>query len=232
MKKDLAGAAILFDLDGTLVDTAEDLTSAMNHALGEAGLSAVPSGAVRGLVGRGGKVMLAHGFALAAGRAPAAAELEEGLDRFLAFYRANIAVHSKPFDGVVGLLESLRARGGAIAICTNKYESLSRLLIERLGISGLFDAIVGADTAHARKPDPAPALLCLEKTGARRGVFIGDSDTDIKTANAARMPCLIAEFGYGPLSLRERVRAFFTDYDAVEDLIDGALEDARGEPWA
>ncbi len=224
MRNDLADSAILFDLDGTLLDTADDLRAAVNHALGEAGFPPAPAGAVRSLVGRGAKVMLAHGFEHAAGRAASDEELDQGVKNFLDYYRANIAVHSKPFDGVIDLVKALRARGAGVAICTNKFESLSRLLLEKLDIAGLFDAIVGADTAAARKPDPAPALLCMEKTGARRAVFIGDSDTDIKTAIAADLPCLIAEFGYGPLTLRARASAFFTHYNAVESLIDDALK--------
>ncbi len=223
MAGDLSGTAIVFDLDGTLVDTADDLAASMNHVLTGAGYAPAPPGSVRHLVGRGAKRMLGRGYEIAAGRAASQAELEAGLNDFLDHYAANIAVHSRPFDGVIAAIGRLRARGAGTAICTNKRESLSRLLTDALGITPLFDVIVGADTTMARKPDPAPVRLCLEKTAARRGVLIGDSDTDIKAATAAGLPSLIAEFGYGPLDLRAQATATFADYGALEELIDEVL---------
>lgn len=223
MAQDLSGTAIIFDLDGTLIDTAEDLAASMNHALAQAGVDAVAAPEVRHLVGRGARRMLARGYEIAAGRAATDAELEVGLKALLDHYAAHIAVHSRPFDGAVAAIERLRARGAGVAICTNKREAMSRLLIDALGLAALFDAIVGADTAAAPKPDPAPVKLCLERIGVRRAVFIGDSDTDILAARAAGLPCLVAAFGYGPLTLGEDAAAVFDDYRAVEGLIEEAL---------
>lgn len=223
MAKDLTGAAVLFDLDGTLVDTADDLAASTNHALSRAGLGPVRPHEVRHLVGHGARSMLARGFEISAGRPASESELEAGLHVFLDHYASNIAVHSRPFEAAVETIERLRARGAGIAICTNKREAISRLLIETLRMTNLFDAIVGADTAAAPKPDAAPVRLCLEKTQARRGVFVGDSDTDIKAARAAGLSCLIAEFGYGPLALRNEAAAAFAHYNALEALIDETL---------
>ena len=197
----LDGAAVLFDLDGTLVDTAEDLAASMNEALRSFDLAPVPCANVRDLVGHGARAMLVRGFEISSGRTASENELDEALVRFLAHYEDNIAAHSKPFAGVIEMIETLRASGASIAICTNKREHLSRRLIEELGITPLFDAIVGADTTAAAKPDPAPVYFCLDRTGAERAVFIGDSDTDIRAARAAVVPCFIADFGYGPLTL-------------------------------
>lgn len=223
MGSDLSGCAVLFDLDGTLVDTADDLAASMNHALARAGLSAVEPERVRHLVGRGARRMLQRGFEISHGSPPDDSQLDKGLAIFLEHYEENIAIHSMPFDGVTGLIASLRKRGAKIAVCTNKREALTRLLLSKLNLAGLIDVVAGADTAQAPKPDPAPVLYCLERSRSEKGVLIGDSDTDILAAAAARMPCLIAQFGYGPL---ERIRESFgvlRSYKDAEPLIIKAL---------
>lgn len=213
VKGPLEGAAVIFDLDGTLIDTAGDLAASMNHALVLAGLSPVPAAEVRHLVGHGARRMLMRGYELSAGRAADAAALDLSLSRFLEHYQENIAVHSAPFEGAVAVIERLRADGAAAAICTNKREALAVRLMEALGLSGLFKTIVGGDTAGAAKPDPAPVRLCLEATRAERAVFIGDSDTDIRAAEAAGLPSFIAAFGYGPTALKDRAAGLFNAYD-------------------
>ncbi len=223
MAEDLRGGALLFDLDGTLVDTVEDLSASMNHALTAAGHDPVPTGEVRHLVGHGARRMLMRGFLLSAGREAEEAELDEAMTRFLDYYGENIAVHSRPFDHVIEMTEGFLARGARAAICTNKREAMARLLIETLGLTSLFDVIVGADTTEAAKPDPAPVRLCLEKTGAARAAFIGDSDTDIRAADAAALPCFVANFGYGPVTLADRATVF-SSYREAAPLIEGALK--------
>lgn len=224
MAEDLKGAALLFDLDGTLVDTVDDLAAAMNHALGEAGLAEVPVGEVRHLVGHGARRMLVRGYQLSAGREAEAEELDLALARFLDHYQENIAVHSRPFDHSIEMIEGFLARGARAAICTNKREVMARLLMETLGLSQMFDAIVGADTTSAAKPDPAPVRLCLQKTAAERAVFIGDSDTDIRAAKAADLSCFLADFGYGPTTLAAEATARFSSYRDASRLIDAALK--------
>ena len=223
MASQLSGAAVLFDLDGTLIDTAADLAASMNHALAGNGLAQVPAKEVRNLVGRGARQMLMRGYQIAAGRDPDENELDAALADFLVHYEANIAVASRPFDGVVEMIEELRCDGARIAICTNKREAMARLLIETLGLASLFDAIIGADTAPAPKPAAAPVLLCMSRMSVERGVLIGDSDTDIKAAGAAGMPCFIADFGYGPLTLAHQAAAVFSDYGAAASLIRAEL---------
>lgn len=218
-----SGSAVLFDLDGTLVDTAADLAASMNHALAEAGLSPVPAEEVRHLVGYGARRMLMRGYQLSTDREADDGELEASLDHFLKHYGQNIAVHSRPFDGVIEMIEGLRARGVRCAVCTNKRETYAVQLLDALGLTPLFDAVVGVDTAVAPKPDAAPVLLCLEKTQSQRGVFVGDSDTDIRAAKAAGMSCFIARFGYGPLTLVDEASALFDDYHEGAILIDRAL---------
>lgn len=214
MEKRLKGATIIFDLDGTLVDTAGDLAASMNYALDQGGLAPVPTADVRHLVGHGGRRMLMLGYEIAAGRNAGPEELDAAFTHFTDHYEENIAVHSRPFDGVTAIIGRMRADGASVAICTNKRERLAVLLIKELGLTGLFDTIVGADTAGVAKPDPAPVRLCLERTDATRAVFIGDSDTDIRAAEAAGLLSYIAEFGYGPTTLGARAAKLFQAYDA------------------
>lgn len=216
--------AAIFDLDGTLVDTADDLAAAMNYALTRQDLAPVAPSAVRSLVGFGARAMLAHGIELSAGRDAKEGELKNGLDDFLQYYEKNIAVHSVPFTGAIPFIEGLRAQGWGIAICTNKREALANRLMDALNLSALFDVIVGADTASAPKPDPAPVRLCMDKTTASNGVFFGDSDTDIRAAKAAALPCLIASFGYGPITLANECTALFHHYGDVEQHLNGLLK--------
>ena len=208
----LEGCTIIFDLDGTLIDTAGDLAASMNYALGKLDVPEVPLAEVRGLVGHGARVMIKRGFLLNTGAEPSRDLLDEALSYFLEHYEANIAVHSRPFEGVLELIEGWRDQGASIAICTNKRERLARLLISALSLDSQFDVIVGADTTSAAKPDPAPVKLCLEATDAKRAVFFGDSDTDIRAAKAAGVPCLIGDFGYGPLDLANEAAALFSSY--------------------
>jgi phosphoglycolate phosphatase len=224
MAGDFDGAAVLFDLDGTLVDTAEDLAVSMNFALAGAGINPIPGSQVRHLVGYGARHMLMRGYQISAARDATEEELDAALEQFLAHYQENIAVHSRPFDGVVEMIGRQRDQGVRFAICTNKREALAVLLIEALGLAPLFDVIIGADTASAPKPDPAPVHLCMDKLGVRRGVFIGDSDTDIRTAGAVGMTCFVARFGYGPLTLANQATALFDSYRDVAPLIEDALK--------
>jgi len=219
MRRPLEGVTVLFDLDGTLVDTAGDLAAAMNHALTASGHAPVPLANVRHLVGHGARAMLARGLGEAGIADPTSAELDAHVAVFLEFYMAHIADTSRPFPGAVDAIEAIIAEGAAVAICTNKREAWARALIGALGLTRYFDSIVGADTAGAAKPDKRPLQRCIADTGAPKGVFVGDSDTDIRAADAAGMPCLAALFGYGPLDLCDRAFARFSNYEEVPALV-------------
>lgn len=226
MLRPMEGGAVIFDLDGTLIDTADDLAAAMNHALSSAGLPRVPMSRVRGLIGNGAKAMLRRGFEEIGADAPPDDELDHHVAVFIDFYRSNIANASLPFPGVIDLIERLARDGAAIAVCTNKREELARSLIGELGLTRLFDCIIGGDTMGVAKPDPRPVQKCLEITRARRGLFIGDSDTDILAAENAGIPCLVAEFGYGPLTHKAKALAGFASYAEAETLIRRAASNA------
>jgi phosphoglycolate phosphatase len=191
---DFPFAVVAFDLDGTLADTAPDLTAALNHALAALGHSPIPAEDVRHMVGHGARAMLQKG--LAARGVVDEALVERGFPIFMDHYMANIAVGTRPFEGLEAALDSLAARGVALAVCTNKLESLSRELIDALGWNGRFAALVGGDTLPVRKPDPAPLLETVARAGGGRAAFVGDSITDTDTARAAGIPCVAVTFGF------------------------------------
>ena len=185
---------VAFDLDGTLADTAPDLTAALNHALRHLGRPPVPAEAVRHMVGHGARALLTKGLAATGATTPELVEL--GFPIFLDHYEAHIADGTRPFRGVEAALDALAERGVALAVCTNKLEGLARQLIDALGWRDRFAAIVGGDTLAVRKPDPAPLLAAIDRAGGGPAAFIGDSITDTLTAAAARIPCIAVSFGF------------------------------------
>ena len=187
---------VVFDLDGTLVDTGPDLTAALNHALGSLGRPAVDAPTVRHLVGHGARALIERGLELSGGGSPG--EVAAALPRFLDYYAAHICVGSRPFDGVVAALDALAAAGVRLAICTNKPVALSAALVAELGWTARFAANLGGDSLAVRKPDPAPVLATIAAAGgdARRTVFVGDSIVDVTAARAARVPVVAVSFGF------------------------------------
>ena len=185
---------VAFDLDGTLADTAPDLTAALNHALARLGRASVPAADVRHMVGHGARALLRQG--LLADGIDDEAEVERGLPILLDHYAAHIADASRPFEGVEPALDALAARGVALAICTNKIESLAIRFVDAIGWSGRFAAIVGGDTMGVAKPDPAPLREAIARAGGGRAAFVGDSITDTRTAQALGIPCIALTFGF------------------------------------
>lgn len=195
---------IVFDLDGTLVDTAPDLLDSLNHSLGTAGVDAVAETELRRYVGLGGKVMIERAFA-AKGLPLAPSHLAELLNVFLEHYTDNLPGRSLPYPGVDMALQRFSRAGYKFAVCTNKYEGLSVRLLADLGIDAWFGAICGQDTFPYRKPDPRHLTSTITAAGGdpARAVMIGDSETDIKTAKAAGIPVIAVDFGYTDRHVRE-----------------------------
>lgn len=188
---------VAFDLDGTLVDTAPDLSAALDHCLASAGLPPMPFAGLRPLAGRGARAMLAGGYAHA-GRTASDSELTEQTERFLAHYAAHVADRSRPYPGAVAALDRLAGAGARLAVCTNKTEALARLLLETLGLAGRFLAICGADTFAERKPHPAHLSGTVATAGGdlARTVLVGDTDTDMEAARRLGVPGVLMLFGY------------------------------------
>ena len=185
---------VVFDLDGTLADTAPDLTAALNHVMEAFGRARIPPESVRHMVGHGARALIRSGLEATGGGTDE--EVERGFVLFVAYYTAHIADGSFPFEGVEAALGSLAARGVKLAVCTNKLEQLARRLITALGWDGRFAAIVGGDTAPSSKPDPAPVHLAIAQAGGGRAAFVGDSITDTRAAAAAGIPCVVLSFGF------------------------------------
>lgn len=185
---------VAFDLDGTLADTAPDLAAALNHALDRLGRQAVPVDSVRHLVGHGARALLRKGLA-ATGEAPESL-VERGYPIFLDFYAAHICDGTALYPGLDEALDALATRGVRLAVCTNKPERLTRLLLDALGQIHRFAAIVGGDTLPVRKPDPAPLREAIARAGGGRAVLVGDSITDADTAKATQLPFVAVSFGF------------------------------------
>lgn len=185
---------ILFDLDGTLVDSAGDLTASLNHALGVLGRPAIDPAGVRAMVGHGARKLLERGLAATGEMTPEL--VEAGVGPFLDYYGAHIADHTRPFDGVESALDVLAGQGLRLGICTNKPVVLAEKLVAALGWRDRFGAVLGADSRPYRKPDPRHLMDTLHETGGSRAIFVGDSRTDADTALAAKVPLVLVNFGY------------------------------------
>ncbi len=217
----LAGWTVVFDLDGTLVDTAPDLLGALNQILATQGLAPVALTEVRGLIGQGAKAMMRKGFALRG------VEMEEiGLEAlwadFIDHYIAHIADESVLYPGCLDALNDLCRAGATLAVCTNKTQRLAETLLSTLGVANRFAAIVGADAAPARKPDPRHLLTTLERANGvpSMAIMVGDSQTDAGAANAARMRFVYTPFGYGPKPSDDaEIDAVAPSYAALPDLV-------------
>ncbi|WP_244613033.1 HAD-IA family hydrolase [Methylosinus sp. Ce-a6] len=225
----MVGAPMLvFDLDGTLADTAGDLIATLGALLEQDGRSPLPVSAVRSLAGAGARAMIERGFAATGAPLPPE-RVEELFHVFLDHYRGRIAEETRLFPGAEAALARFSEAGFALAVCTNKSEELAILLLERLGVAQRFAAICGRDTFPVHKPDGRALTLTIERAGGAAGcaVMVGDSKTDIETARNAGVPVVAVDFGYTETAVAalgpDRVISHFDElWEAVASL--GALE--------
>lgn len=197
MHQKLPPPLLVFDLDGTLAETAGDLIATLNVILARQGLGGMTMPQARAMVGGGARVLIARGLE-AHGVAASESLLDTLLAEFLAHYESHIADHTALFPGVVEALDRFEAAGFNFAVCTNKYEHASNLLLRALGIAGRFKAICGRNTFTVNKPDGGALLQTIAMAGgdATRAVMVGDSKTDIDTARNAGVPIIAVNFGY------------------------------------
>ena len=200
----MAALTVVFDLDGTLVDTAPDLIETLNVVFARDGLPPVEYAAARDMIGGGARRMIESGLKLE-GRTLADGVVDRMFADFIEYYAAHIADRSQPFPGLDAALDRLAARGCRFAVCTNKLEGLSRLLLEALGLTSRFAAICGQDTFGIQKPDPEILRRTIQAADGelQRAVMVGDSGTDIATARAAGIPVVAVDFGYSETPIRE-----------------------------
>lgn len=194
---------VVFDLDGTLVDTAPDLVSSLNHTIAVYGLAPVTYEDLTHLVGHGARAMIERSFRLR-GHPLAEDEMPAMMDRFIEHYLAHMPGESQPYPGLSAALDRLRDAGMVLAVCTNKLESLARALIEGLNLDGYFTVITGGDTFPVRKPDPAHLTGTVDLAGGdiRRTVMVGDSLNDLRVAVNAGVPSIGVPFGYSDVPIQ------------------------------
>ena len=216
---------VVFDLDGTLADTAHDLIATLNFILKREGLEPVPLDQARDLIGAGARALLTRGFQ-ARNEALSPERLEQLFLDFLAYYGDHLVHHTKLYPGVVSALDMLAADGYTLAVCTNKMAGHSRALLTQLGILDRFAVLAGRDTYPVYKPDPRHLTLTIAdaKGDPRRAVLIGDSKTDVDTARAADIPVIGVDFGYTEMPMNalmpDRLISHFDDLvPAVRSLI-------------
>ena len=190
--------ALLWDLDGTLVDSRADITSSLNAALAGQGLDPLPLETVMGFVGHGARDLVRGCLA---GRG----DEDEAYGAFLDHYRANLVVVTRPYPGIPEVLAAARARGLRQAVLTNKPIEHTEGILAGLGLRGFFEVVVGGDSLPIRKPDPEGARAILGALGLRpeSAVMVGDSDTDTRTARAAGLWSLGVAYGISPGSLAD-----------------------------
>ncbi len=189
--------AIVWDLDGTLVDTAPDLATTLNTILDQHRIAPLPLSMVRPLVGNGAKKMLERGFE-ASGEHIDDAQLDILFHQFIQIYSVCATQQSQPYPQIVETLEQFRRMNIPMGVCTNKPEGLSRQILDGLGLSEYFSSLVGGDTLPTHKPDPQPLLRCLDElaTAPRDGLMVGDSAVDVGAARAAGVAVAVVPWGY------------------------------------
>src|SRR5882757_811571 len=200
----ISSRTVVFDLDGTLVDTAPDLINALNYVLDREGLPPVPLHAARNMIGAGARRLIERGLELE-GRAASIEDITRLTGDFIDYYAAHIAEASRPFEGLETALDDLAARGYRFAVCTNKLEWLSKLLLDQLGLSPRFSAICGADTFGISKPDPAILRQTVVRVGGQvsSAIMVGDAGPDIGVARRAGVPVIGVAFGYTDVPIAE-----------------------------
>jgi phosphoglycolate phosphatase len=195
---------VVFDLDGTLVDTAPDLINALNFILEHEGMPPVPLHAARTMIGAGARKLIERGLELD-GRVTSVEDISRLTNDFIDYYADHIADASRPFEGLESALDDLSGRGYRFAVCTNKLEWLSKLLLDQLGLSARFAAICGADTFGVSKPDPAILRQTIALAGGQlsSAIMVGDAGPDIGVARRAGIPVIGVEFGYTEIPIAD-----------------------------
>ena len=184
--------AVVFDLDGTLIDSAPDLRAALNRLLARHGLPALDAAAVQSMIGDGAKVLVTRAFAAYQRQAAA-----DDFKAFLADYEANSMVETKVYPGIEAALKAIQAAGHPLAVCTNKGVAVSRVILQSLGLLKYLPVVIGGDSTGYRKPDPRHLQAALAALEAREAVMIGDHENDIAAARGLAIPSIFVSWGYG-----------------------------------
>jgi phosphoglycolate phosphatase len=228
----MTAPTIVYDLDGTLADTAEDLVATLNWLLAREGLAPLKIESAGSLVGAGARALIERGFA-ASGRRLDPQATEALFADYLKRYNAHIVDRTRLYPGVDEALHAFARLGWRQAVCTNKVESSAKLLVAKLGIAERFAFVCGQDTFGVGKPNAKPLLETIVATGGakERAIMVGDSGTDIKTARAAGVPVIAVDFGYADVPVAElgpdRVISHFDELMEASDALLALREDGR-----
>ncbi|MBI4725048.1 MAG: HAD-IA family hydrolase [Rhodomicrobium sp.] len=220
---------VIFDLDGTVADTAGDLIEAANAALIAEGFAPAPAEAIKKGVGYGAKAMLQSALT-ALGQDAGAEQMQRLTSRLVAHYEENIAVKTRLFPGFEDAAHRLRLSGAKLALCTNKREQLTLKVLSALGIGALFDAVAGGDTFPFHKPDPRHITELVRLAGGElpASIMAGDSEADIAAARAAGIPVIAAAFGYASLPAEELgADAVMSRFEELPSLVSALLPEAN-----
>ena len=221
----LSGSALLFDLDGTLVDTAPDLAGTMNDLMAKLGYPPIPIDTIRVLVGRGARALIEHGLAFH-GHTASAVDLDQMFAAFIDIYATRIARESRAYPTVEPVLDRLIAMGAKLAVVTNKPEGLAKLLLDALDLTTRFKTVIGFETATQPKPHADPILLACARLGVpvNRALMVGDSATDVAAARAAGIPVVVVRDGYTEIPADELGGDIVIDnYDALVEAVEKLL---------
>jgi len=209
-------ARIVFDLDGTLIDSAPDLHAVANEVLAGEGLAPVSLAQVRTYIGRGTSVFIER---LRADRGIPDSEHDRLHAALLSRYEAAVTL-TRPYEGVPETLAALREAGHRLGVCTNKPIAPTRAVLRHLGLDGHFGVVLGGDSLSARKPDPAPLHAAMEALGEGEAIYVGDSEIDAETAVRAGLPFLLFTEGYRHADIGELPHAHaFSDYAKLQELV-------------
>ncbi len=213
--------AVVFDLDGTLIDSLPDLHAALSEALGAAGLPPVTMAQTRSFIGHGAPALVEQALA-ALGEDPA---LREGLlERLLAVYAAAHSARTRLYPGVPDALATLAQAGHRLAICTNKPEAPARAILGDFGLTARFAVVIGGDSLPTRKPDPAMLHRAVADLGGGPALYVGDSEVDAQTAVAARLPFALYTEGYRKTPVEALPhQAAFGDFAALPGIVAALL---------
>jgi phosphoglycolate phosphatase len=209
----LQDVVIAFDLDGTLAETAPDLHAALCAVMREIGLPAPTLAAMRPMIGHGARVLIERAGA-AAKEGFSAEHLDHLTGRFIAHYSQALAVESKAYPGLVDCLDALSADGARFVVCTNKRTDLSIQVLNALGLTARFAAIIGADAVAHKKPDPGHYRTAIAACGGQiaRSLMVGDSAADLESAHGAGAPCVLTTFGYSQVPVADLGAAALIDH--------------------
>ena len=215
----LENSAVLFDLDGTFIDTAADITAALNHAIASVGMKPFAVEEAKYFVGKGVAFMLARAFAEAG--EDLEPELHKALtERLLDYYIANIARHSRPFAGALEAVAALKAEGALVGMCTNKLIDPARQLLQELDIADVFDVVTGGDTFSVKKPDPEHLRQTFALAPARKHWFmVGDTVNDFAAAKGAPALAIGVRFGYGTAADLAEADVLIDHFDELPALV-------------